>query len=88
MHQRRQEAFPAATPSHLLGFIWRVSATDQLWLAVLSLFVFAAGIVPLELQRRIVNNAIVGGSIEAIVGLAGTYVFGSGTFLGSGVLGD
>jgi hypothetical protein len=70
----RREVRPAVTPSRLFGFIWRVSAHDQLWLAVLSVLVFAAGVLPLELQRRIVNSAFVGGSVKTIVGLAGAYV--------------
>src|SRR4051812_45942172 len=70
---RREVRSRAATPSGLSGFIWRVSARDQLWLAILSVLVFAAGFLPLELQRRIVNRAFVGGSVRTVVGLAGAY---------------
>ena len=64
---------PARTPPSLFRFIWRVSARDQLALALLSVLVFTAGIAPLELQRRIVNDAFVGGAPGPIIRLAAVY---------------
>src|SRR6478752_6368415 len=63
----------ATTPSSLSAFIVRVSAWGQLWLALLSVVAFAAGVVPLEFQRRIVNDAVVGGSAASIIWLAVAY---------------
>ncbi|CAH1659957.1 ABC transporter transmembrane protein [Chelatococcus asaccharovorans] len=82
-HDASREEQSTVIPSGLLPFIWRVSAFHQLWLALLSTAVFAAGIVPLELQRRIVNDAFAGGTIGQIIGLAVAYV---GVALGSGLL--
>jgi ABC-type multidrug transport system fused ATPase/permease subunit len=65
---------PAArTPSTLFALIWHVSARHQFWLAVLSVLVLGAALVPLELQRRIVNEAFVGGSVDTIFALALLY---------------
>jgi ABC-type bacteriocin/lantibiotic exporter with double-glycine peptidase domain len=61
------------TPSCLSAFIIRVSAWGQLWLALLSVVAFAAGVAPLEFQRRIVNDAVVGGSAASIIWLAVAY---------------
>lgn len=63
----------AATPPSLSRFIWSSSGHDQFWLALLSIVVFVAGIIPLELQRRIVDKAFAGGNIAAILHLAGIY---------------
>ena len=63
----------AAIPATLWRLIWRVSARHQLWLAVLSIAVFAAGIAPLEFQRRIVNDAFAGGRAPEIIAWAGAY---------------
>jgi len=61
-------------PRTLFGYIWRFTARHQIALAVLSILVFALSAVPLELQRRIVNDAISAGAIEPIVWLALAYV--------------
>ncbi|WP_262265775.1 ABC transporter transmembrane domain-containing protein [Microvirga yunnanensis] len=63
----------ARTPPNLSRFIWCVSARDQLALALLSVLVFTAGVAPLELQRRIVNDAFVGGASGPIIRLALVY---------------
>ena len=64
----------AGTPSTLAGLIWRVSALHQLGLALLSILVFGAGVVPLELQRRVVNEAATRGSAETILTLVVFYL--------------
>jgi len=63
----------AGTPPTLLAFVWRVSAPHQLGLVLVSVLVFAVGVVPLQIQRRGVNEAFVGGSLDAILGLALAY---------------
>jgi ABC-type bacteriocin/lantibiotic exporter with double-glycine peptidase domain len=61
-------------PRTLFGYIWRASARQQGGLAALSVIVFLLSAVPLELQRRIVNDAIARGATSAVLGLAGAYV--------------
>ena len=61
-------------PSTLFGYIRRYSGAHQLALAGLSIIVFALSAVPLELQRRIVNDAIDKGEFKAIFSLAVAYI--------------
>jgi len=44
-------------PASILGYVWRFSWRHQLALAALSAIVFLLTMVPLELQRRIINDA-------------------------------
>jgi len=60
-------------PPTLFGYIWKISSRHQAGLCLLSVIVFLLSAVPLELQRRIVNDAIGKGAIGAIVGLALAY---------------
>ena len=60
-------------PATLFGYIWKLSAAHQVGLCVLSITVFALSAVPLELQRRIVNDAIAKGAVDAIIWLAIAY---------------
>lgn len=69
---------PSATnvtvlPPTLFGYIWKVSGRHQAALVPLSIAVFLLSTVPLELQRRIVNDAIAKGLGETIVWLAIAY---------------
>lgn len=66
--------FPAGRmPETLLGFVVRFSAWHQLGLSVLSIAVFLLEMVPLEIQRRIVNDAFKGGDYRTILTLALLY---------------
>ena len=60
-------------PATLFGYIWKISAAHQVGLCALSVIVFALSAVPLELQRRIVNDAIAKGAIDSIIWLAIAY---------------
>jgi ABC-type multidrug transport system fused ATPase/permease subunit len=60
-------------PQTIFGYIWQVSARHQIALCLLAVAVFLLSAVPLELQRRIVNDAIKNGSIDAILWLAIAY---------------
>ena len=60
-------------PSRLFGYVWTTSARHQAALAALSAAVFLLSTVPLELQRRIVNDAVARGMTGLIVGLAVAY---------------
>jgi ABC-type multidrug transport system fused ATPase/permease subunit len=57
----------------LFGYIWKISSRHQAGLCVLSVVVFLLSAAPLELQRRIVNDAIGKGALGVIVGLALAY---------------
>jgi ABC-type bacteriocin/lantibiotic exporter with double-glycine peptidase domain len=64
-------------PLTLFNWVRQVSGIHQCWLAGLSALLFAVGLAPLEVQRRIVNAAVAGGSIRILVLLAVAY-FGLG----------
>ncbi|WIM14453.1 ABC transporter ATP-binding protein [Enhydrobacter sp.] len=63
-----------ALPQTLMGYVVRCSGRHQVGLAVLAAGVFGLSSVPLELQRRIVNDAIKSGSGRTILWLALAYV--------------
>ena len=56
-----------------MGYVVRSSGRHQVALAVLSAAVFGLSSVPLELQRRVVNDAIKNGATETIFWLAVAY---------------
>lgn len=60
-------------PRTIIGYVIRNSGVHQLGLAALSAAVFGLSAVPLELQRRIVNDAIKSGAIRTILWLAAAY---------------
>ncbi len=60
-------------PPSLFGYILRFSGRHQAALAALSTVVFLLSAVPLELQRRIVNDAIARGAAVDILWLALAY---------------
>ncbi len=63
-----------AMPDSLYGYVWKVSARQQVRLCLLSLLVFPLTLVPLELQRRIVDGAIEGGDLRLLFLLGGIYL--------------
>jgi ABC-type multidrug transport system fused ATPase/permease subunit len=60
-------------PRTIIGYVIRNSGAHQLGLAALSAAVFGLSAVPLELQRRIVNDAIKSGATRTILWLAVAY---------------
>lgn len=60
-------------PATLFGYIWKASSRHQVGLCLLSVTVFLLSAVPLELQRRIVNDAIGKGAVDTILWLALAY---------------
>jgi ABC-type multidrug transport system fused ATPase/permease subunit len=60
-------------PQTIMGFVIRCSGRHQIALALLAAGVFGLSSVPLELQRRIVNDAIKNGATETIFWLAVSY---------------
>jgi ABC-type bacteriocin/lantibiotic exporter with double-glycine peptidase domain len=64
---------PTPLPMTLFGFIRKVGLRHQVGLSLLSVAVFLLSTAPLEVQRRIVNDAFSGGSFSTITVLAGAY---------------
>jgi ABC-type bacteriocin/lantibiotic exporter with double-glycine peptidase domain len=63
-----------SAPDTLYRYIWRISGRRQIWLVLLSSVVFPLTMVPLELQRRIVNKAIGKGDLRLLWVLCVVYV--------------
>jgi ABC-type multidrug transport system fused ATPase/permease subunit len=84
---RRREPDPDLTgvrlPKTLLGFVWRLSAWDQGWIAALSVGVSFLGTAPIEIQRRMVNEALKQRDLHAIAVLAAIY---AGLVLAQGIV--
>jgi len=55
-------------------YIWNVSGRHQVFLSLLAVALFVVQLVPLELQRRIINNATEGAEYRAIAILCLVYV--------------
>lgn len=64
---------PPMLPRTIMGYVLQASGLHQIALAFLSVAVFALSAVPLELQRRIVNDAIGRGAVRTIFLLALAY---------------
>lgn len=60
-------------PRTILGYVIRFTGVHQIGLALLSVAVFLLSAVPLELQRRIVNDVIGKGTFQTLFWLAVTY---------------
>jgi ABC-type bacteriocin/lantibiotic exporter with double-glycine peptidase domain len=66
----------------LYGYILRTSGRAQLLLALLSVLICGLDLVPLELQRRIINDAIGAHALSPLLWLCGAY---AGVALAQGV---
>lgn len=62
---------PAA---NLLAFMWRMSGWYQLPACLLALMVAGLTVVPLELQRRIIDDALTAGDADLLITLALIYL--------------
>jgi ABC-type bacteriocin/lantibiotic exporter with double-glycine peptidase domain len=60
-------------PATLLRFVWRVSGWSQVRVSCLAIAVFVLTTVPLEMQRRILNAAVVDGNVGEVLVLALVY---------------
>jgi len=60
-------------PPTIFSYILRIGGRHQIALLALSVIVFALSTVPLEIQRRIVNDAIRNGAVDPILWLALAY---------------
>jgi ABC-type multidrug transport system fused ATPase/permease subunit len=74
---------PSEMPATLIAFVARFSGWHQLALAVMSTVIFLLEAAPLEIQRRIVNDAFKGGNYLDILILALIYL---GLAFGQGLL--
>lgn len=61
-------------PGELWLYIRRACLRDQVWLSVITILVFLLTLVPLELQRRVVNDAIGSRHLPSIALLCLAYV--------------
>src|SRR4030095_16799436 len=61
-------------PPTLYAYIWRNSRRGQIILCVLTASVSFLTAVPLELQRRIVDDALPARSLTLLLGLAAAYL--------------
>ncbi len=66
---------PDGPPARLLPYIWRVSRWHQIGLGLLALVLTFVALVPLELQRRIIDDAIIPGNRGMLIELAVLYLF-------------
>jgi ABC-type multidrug transport system fused ATPase/permease subunit len=60
-------------PRTIAGYVWQSTGAHQIGLSLLSVVVFGLSTLPLEIQRRIVNDAIRTGATDTILWLAGAY---------------
>jgi ABC-type multidrug transport system fused ATPase/permease subunit len=58
----------------LLGYVWRMSGRHQLWICLLAGATATLTAVPLDLQRRIVDDVIADGDLALLWWLAGLYL--------------
>jgi ABC-type bacteriocin/lantibiotic exporter with double-glycine peptidase domain len=63
----------AGMPVGLLGFIRSVSGANQVSISLLAVIVFVMNTAPLEMQRRILNAAMINRDAQLVVVLAAVY---------------
>jgi ABC-type multidrug transport system fused ATPase/permease subunit len=63
-----------ALPSNIYRYVWEASSWHQLPLVVLTVGVFLLEVVPLELQRRIVNDAVKDRNYSFVLVLCAAYL--------------
>jgi len=63
----RAEVDAFVLPHAVMGYVVRFTCRHQIGLALLSICLFLLSTMPLELQRRIVNDAIKKGVTETVL---------------------
>ena len=71
--KRRERPWTGHLPGSLYGFVWRVSAGDQVWLLILSGLVAVMNTVPIEIQRRVVDRSLKEGSFRSLIFFVAAY---------------
>lgn len=61
-------------PKHLFTFILQTTLRQQVIVSLLSVSVFLLALVPLELQRRIINDVVNTQNIDVLIGLSALYL--------------
>jgi len=61
-------------PTSLYRYIWRVSRTGQIHICILTAIIAPLSMAPLELQRRIVNEALKGGDLRLLALYGAAYL--------------
>lgn len=69
--ERTGDETPAAS---VWKYVWRMTGAHQVGVVVLALLAAGLNLAPLELQRRLVDGAIVGGDLQQLIWLGGVYV--------------
>jgi len=75
IRQRRVEKLGDDTPANsLLRYVWRMSGRHQISVCLLAAVVAALSMVPIALQKRIVDDAIGNENLDLLVVLVGIYL--------------
>ncbi|MEP4378726.1 MAG: ABC transporter ATP-binding protein [Alphaproteobacteria bacterium] len=61
-------------PRRLYTYVWKISAAQQVRLCLMTILVFPLSLAPLELQRRIIDDAILKGATDLLMLLGGLYL--------------
>ena len=61
-------------PTHVIGYAWRSSHRHQIGIAFVALAVAALSIVPVELQRRMIDGALEDGDLDLLLWLGGIFL--------------
>lgn len=69
--RRTGDDTPAAS---LFGYVWRMSGRHQVWICLLAIVVAGLTAIPLELQRRIVDEVVRDRELDLLWLLAGAYL--------------
>lgn len=69
----REAPDTSAFPSRLVQFVWRMSGWRQVQLCALAAVVAVVNLAPVELQRRIVDDAIQPRNLNILIWLSGIY---------------
>lgn len=71
---RRKTSHAYGLSRALYLYVWRASRSKQLWICVLTMVLSPLAMVPLELQRRIVDDAITQRNVGLLSVLAAAYL--------------
>ena len=69
-----EEASAEARGGNVFAFAWRQSKRHQPWLCLLAVLIFPLTMVPLELQRRIIDRAIGDQNLDLLLWLGAIYL--------------
>ncbi|MGH6895861.1 MAG: ABC transporter transmembrane domain-containing protein [Geminicoccaceae bacterium] len=70
----RDHRMAAARAGNVAAFAWRQSRRHQPWLCLLAVLIFPLTMVPLELQRRIIDRAIGNQNLDLLLWLGAIYL--------------